>query len=85
MAGCFDCVEKMLCLLPLSVCDEEDVRNKPTTQTAVLHGFKCWKRRKPEEVTFQALIDIAHTLTREDIVRDIKEYFNHKYRSVTYL
>ena len=83
LASYFDDVDLLVALLPLSTSDKSDVGNKLTTQSAVLHCFECWRRIKPEEVTFQALIDIAHTLTREDIVRDIKEYFNDKYCSVT--
>ena len=80
LADYFNDVDLLVALLPLSASDKSDVGNKPTTQTAVLHCLECWRKIKPAEVTFQGLVDIAHTLTREDIARNIKEYFDDVYK-----
>ena len=85
LASYFDNVDLLVGLLPLSAAVVSDVVNKKhshTTQSAVHYGLLSWGRIKPEEVTFQALIDIAHKLTREDIVRNIKEYFYKNYRNM---
>ncbi len=82
LASYFDSVELLVDLLRLSPADKSDVKAKAhthNTQTAVHYGFLCWRKGKPEEVTFQALVDIARKLTREDIVRNIGEYFNKNY------
>ena len=79
LAAYFDCATVLAASIPLYPHEDGDVKRAKAsegTQVAVHLCLKYWKRRKPKEATFQALLTIVRKLRKEDTVIDIETYCN---------
>ena len=77
LAAYFDSATLLAAAISLDPHEDGDVtRAKASegTQIAVHLCLKYWKRRKPKEATFQALLTIVRSLGKEDTATSIEEY-----------
>ncbi|XP_064401234.1 uncharacterized protein LOC135347261 isoform X3 [Halichondria panicea] len=77
LAAYFDSATLLAAAISLNPHENGDVtRAKASegTQIAVHLCLKYWKRRKPKEATFQALLTIVRSLGKEDTATSIEKY-----------
>ncbi|XP_064401196.1 uncharacterized protein LOC135347242 isoform X2 [Halichondria panicea] len=74
LATYFDSATLLAAALSLDPHEDGDVKRAENTRVAVHLCLKCWKRRKPKEATFQALLTIVRRLGKEDTATSIEEY-----------
>ncbi len=77
LAAYFDSATLLAAAISLDPHEEGDVRRtefSQGTRIAVHLCLKYWKRRKPKEATFQALLTIVRSLGKEDTATSIEEY-----------
>ena len=74
LATYFDSATLLAAALSLDPHEDGDVKRAENTRVAVNLCLKCWKRRKPKEATFQALLTIVRRLGKEDTATSIEEY-----------
>ena len=81
IAGCFDCVEKYLDKLGLTVGQQtqvEELAERRDIQTAMTKALKFWYQPNPLSATYRALLQILLDLKRGDVAVRVCQYINEE-------
>ncbi len=73
LAACFDNVELYVDALELTPGEQTDVRLKKidSNHLAMIECLKIWKRRKPSQATFRALLEMLVEMKKEAIAAQV--------------